>query len=54
MFDIVFAQLEVIPRIRNKFVETVVVAERHFTIAHVKKKRIKEAAVLNTPSYEIS
>ena len=38
MFDIVFAQLEVIPRIRNKFVETVVVAERHFTIAHVKKK----------------
>ena len=34
MFDIVFAQLVVIPKIRKKFVE--IVAESYFIIAHVK------------------
>ena len=38
MFNIVFAQLEVIPRKQNKFVEIVAVAERYFIIAHVKIK----------------
>ena len=37
-FDIVFAQLEVIPRTRNKFVERVVVAEHSFIISHAKNK----------------
>ena len=44
-FDIVFPQLEVIPKTRNKFVEIVVVAERYVIVTHVKKQRIKEAAV---------
>ena len=37
MFNIVFAQLEAIPRKQNKFVE-IAVAERYFIIAHVKRK----------------
>ena len=37
MFDIVFVQLGVIPRTRNKFVEVVAVTERYFAVAHVKK-----------------
>ena len=48
-FDIVFAQLEVIPKTRNKFVEIVAVAGRYLIAAHVKKQRIKEAAVANMP-----
>ena len=44
MFDIVFEELGVIPRIRNrnKFVEIVAAAERYFIIAHVKNKESKE------------
>ena len=42
MFDIVFAQLRAIPRIRNKFVEIVAVAERYFIIGHVKNKESKK------------
>ena len=38
-FDIVFAQLKVIPRTRNKFVEIVAVAERYLIITHVKKNK---------------
>ena len=55
MFDIVFAQLGVIPRTRNKFIEIVAVAERHFIIQSAtssKKERIKEAA--NTLSCKIA
>ena len=36
-FDIVFAQLAVIARTRDKFVEIVAVAERYLVITHVKK-----------------
>ena len=46
-YDIVFAQLGVIPRTRNKFVEIVAVAERYLIITHAKKK---EAADPNMPS----
>ena len=53
MFDIVFAQLGVIPRTRNKFLKIVAVAERYFIIAHV-KKIIKEAAVPNMLFCKIS
>ena len=42
MFDTVFEELGVIPRIRNKFVEIVAAAERYFIIAHVKNKESKE------------
>ena len=42
MFDIVFAQVGVIPTIRNKFVEIVVVVERYLIIAHVKNKESKK------------
>ena len=38
---IVFAQLGVIARTNNKFVEIAVVAERHLIITHVKNKEIK-------------
>ena len=48
-FDVVFAQLEVIPKTRNKFVQIVAAAERYLIITHVKKQRIKEAAVPNMP-----
>ena len=37
-FFIIFGQLGVITRIRNKFVEVVAVAERYFIIARVKNK----------------
>ena len=53
-FDIAFAQVGVIPRTRNKFVEIIVVAECYLITNHVKKSRIKEAAVPNMPSCEIS
>ena len=42
MFDIVFAQVGVIPTIRNKFVEIVVVVEHYLIIAHVKNKKSKK------------
>ena len=42
VFDIVFAQLAVIPRIRNRFVEIVAVAEHYFIIAHVPDKESKK------------
>ena len=42
MFDIAFAQLRVIPRTRNKFVEVVAVAKRDFIITHVKNKESKK------------
>ena len=38
MFDIVFAQLGVIPRIRNKFAKIVAVAERYFITDQFKNK----------------
>ena len=44
-FDIVSAQLGVIPRTRNKFAEIVAIAEPYLIVTHVKKQRIKEAAV---------
>ena len=53
MFDIVFAQLGVILRTRNKFFKIVAVAERYIIIPHVKKK-IKEAAVPNMLFCKIS
>ena len=49
-FDIVFAQLEVITRTRNKFVETVAVSERYLII----NSGIKDVAVPNMPSRKIS
>ena len=49
-FDIVFAQLGVIKRTRNKFVETVAVSERYLII----NSGIKEVAVPNMPSRKIS
>ena len=36
-FDIAFAQVGVIPRTRNKFVEIIVVAECYLIANHVKK-----------------
>ena len=33
-FNIVFAQLEVIPRTKDKFVEIIAVAEHYFVITH--------------------
>ena len=53
-FDIAFAQVGVIPRTRNKFVEIIVVAECYLITNHVKNKESKEAAVPNMPSCEIS
>ena len=47
-FDIPFAQLGVIPRTRNKFVEIVAVTECYLITNDV--KNIKEAAVPNVPS----
>ena len=49
-FDIVFAQLGVITRTRNKFVEILATPERYLVI----NSRIKEAAVPNMPSRKIS
>ena len=37
-----FAQLEVIPKTRNKLVEIVAVAERYLIITHVKNKESKK------------
>ena len=51
-FDIAFAQSGDIPRIKNKFVEIVAVAECYLITNHV--KNIKEAAISNMPSYKIS
>ena len=42
MFDIVFAQLIVIPRTRNAFIEIVAVGEHYFIIAHVKNNESKK------------
>ena len=42
-------QIEAIPKTRSKFVEIVAVAERYLIITHIKKQRIKEAAVPNMP-----
>ena len=36
-FDIMFAQLEVIPRTRNKLAEIITIAERYLITTHVKK-----------------
>ena len=41
-FDIVFAQLGVIPRTRNRFTEIVAVAECYFIMTHVKNKESKK------------
>ena len=41
-FDIVFAQLAVIPRIRSKFIEIVAVVERYWVITRVKNKESKK------------
>ena len=41
-FHIVLAQLGVIPRTRNKFVEIVAVAECYLIITHVKDKESKK------------
>ena len=41
-FDIVLAQLGVIPRARNRFVEIVAVAERYLIITHVENKVLKK------------
>ena len=41
-FDIVFAQLAVIPRIRSKFIEIVAVVERYLVITRVKNKESKK------------
>ena len=51
-FDIAFAQLGVISRTKNRFVEIVAVAECYLITNHV--KNIKEAAVPNMPSCKIS
>ena len=42
MFNIVFTQLGIIRRTRNKFAEIVAVAKRYFIIAHVKSKESKK------------
>ena len=41
-FDIAFAQLGVIPRTRNKFVEIVAVTESYLITNHVKNKESKK------------
>ena len=41
-FDIAFAKLGVISRTRNKFIETVAVAERYLITNHVKTKESKK------------
>ena len=41
-FDIVFAQLRVIPRTRSKFIEIVAVVERYWVITRVKNKESKK------------
>ena len=41
-FNIVFAQLGVIPRTRNKFVEIVAVTDCYLTTNHVKIKESKK------------
>ena len=41
-FDIVFAQLGVIPGTRNKFVEMVAAAVSYLSITHVKNKESKK------------
>ena len=51
-FDIAFAQLGVIPITKNKFVETVAVAECYLITNHV--KNIKKAAVPNMPSVKLA
>ena len=51
-FDIAFAQLGVIPRTKNKFVEIVAVAEFYLITNHV--KNIKETAISNMPFCKIS
>ena len=38
-FDIMFAQLEVIPRTRNKLAEIITIAERYLITTHVKSKK---------------
>ena len=43
MFDIVFAQLGVIPRIRNKFAKIVAVAERCFITDQFKNKESRSS-----------
>ena len=40
--DIMFAQLGVIPRTRNKFVERLVFTDCYFIISHVKNKESKK------------
>ena len=42
MFNIVFAQLGIIPRTKNKFTEIVALAERYFLITHIKNKESKK------------
>ena len=42
MFDIVFAQLGVIARTRNNFVEIAAVEERYLIIIHVKNEESKK------------
>ena len=42
MFDIMFAQLGVILRTSDKFVEIVAFAERYFILVHVKNKESKK------------
>ena len=49
-FDIVFAQLGVIAKTSNNFAEITTAAECYLIITH-EKKRIKEVAVPNVPSY---
>ena len=51
-FDIAFAQLGVIPRTTNKFVEIAAAAECYLITNHV--KNIKEAAVRNMTSCKTS
>ena len=51
-FDNAFAQLEVIPRTKSKFVEIVAVAECYLITNYA--KNIKEAVVSIIPSYKIS
>ena len=41
-FDIVFAQVGVIPKTRNNSVEIVAVAERYLVITHVQNKESKK------------
>ena len=41
-FNIVFAQIRVIPRTRNKFVKVAAVAERYLIVTHIKNKESKK------------